>query len=61
MGNSNGRISSKKEDLTAPLKQYSLIAFAINFARFTGTAFPIICSRFVLVPENLKSLGKVCK
>ena len=32
---------------------------AINFARRTGTAFPTICSAFVLEPTKLKPGGKV--
>lgn len=40
--------------------EYLKIASAIYAPRFTGTALPIICSIFVLVPSKSKSSGKVC-
>jgi len=35
------------------------IPFATKLAKFTGTALPIICSRCVFAPLNLKFLGNV--
>ena len=39
---------------------YSLIQFATYSPSLTGTAFPMICSRAVLLPLKIKSFGKVC-
>ena len=36
-------------------------ALATKLTRLTGTAFPIICSKFVFVPSNLKVSGNVCR
>ncbi len=37
-----------------------MIVTATYFANSTGTALPIICSKFVFAPLNLKSSGNVC-
>ena len=39
---------------------YSIMHLATNSAIFTGTALPMACSIFVLLPTRMKSFGNVC-